>query len=145
MLSILSNAQLRAALAPWFAAGLLAGCAAQPAVVEPVAVEPPGAAVAETPPVAEPEAEPVLETRAEAAGEVAVVPPQPPPRPAWQRDDVLWIQQRLQDLGYYDGAIDGAPGPATRQAIRDYQKDQDVTADGQPSPALREFMWRNGG
>jgi hypothetical protein len=138
---------MRATPAPWPAALLLAGCAATPPAPAPAPAEPPAAAVVEVPPEPAPAAaaEPAVEPPAEPPGEVAVVPPPPPPPPAWKRDDVLWIQQRLQDLGYYDGAIDGAVGPGTRRAIREYQKDQDVTADGQPSAALREFMWRNGG
>jgi ABC-type phosphate/phosphonate transport system substrate-binding protein len=59
--------------------------------------------------------------------------------------DVAWIQQRLQDLGYYQGDIDGEVGKATREAIKQYQQDQDVESDGRPTAELREFMWRNGG
>ena len=59
--------------------------------------------------------------------------------------DVAWIQQRLQDLGYYQGDVDGEVGKATREAIKQYQQDQDVESDGRPTAELREFMWRNGG
>ena len=123
------------------AALLLSACAVQPPA--PAAEPAPPAEIVEVPPAPEPA--PTLPTapEPEAAGEVAVVAP--PPAPVWKRDDVLWIQERLQELGYYEGAVDGAVGPGTRQAIRDYQQDQDVKADGQPTAALREFMWRNGG
>lgn len=66
-------------------------------------------------------------------------------QPSYDKADVIWIQQRLKDLGYYDGPVDGSVGKATRGAVRDYQRDQDVTADGQPTAELREFMWLNGG
>ena len=68
-----------------------------------------------------------------------------PQKPVYDKGDVIWIQQRLKDLGYYDGPVDGSVGKATRGAVRDYQKDQDVNADGQPTTELREFMWLNGG
>ena len=63
----------------------------------------------------------------------------------YNRDDVIWIQQRLKDLGYYDGPVDGSAGKATRNAVMEYQREQDVPADGQPTAELREFMWLNGG
>jgi len=66
-------------------------------------------------------------------------------QPKYNRDDVIWIQQRLKDLGYYEGPIDGSAGKATRNAVMEYQREQDVTADGQPTAELREFMWLNGG
>ena len=65
--------------------------------------------------------------------------------PDANRGDVLWIQQRLQELGYYQGPVDGNAGNATRAAIQGYQRDQGIVADGQPTAELREFMWRNGG
>ncbi len=78
----------------------------------------------------------------EADGQSVMLPPE---IPAYDSDDVRWIQQRLQDLGYYNGVIDGSVGSATRSAIRNYQNDQDIEADGRPTAELREFMWRNGG
>jgi peptidoglycan hydrolase-like protein with peptidoglycan-binding domain len=66
-------------------------------------------------------------------------------QPEFDHDDVIWIQQRLKDLGYYNGPVDGSVGQVTRGAIKEYQRDQDVTASGVPSAELREFMWRNGG
>ena len=65
--------------------------------------------------------------------------------PTYNTGDVIWIQQRLKDLGYYEGPVDGSVGSATRNAVIEYQRDQDVTADGKPTSELREFMWLNGG
>lgn len=61
------------------------------------------------------------------------------------RGDVVWIQQRLRELGYYPGPVDGQVGKATRDAIRAYQSDQQLPQDGAATPALQDFMWRNGG
>ena len=36
---------------------------------------------------------------------------------------VAELQSRLASAGYYHGAIDGILGPATRRAIRDYERD----------------------
>jgi len=51
-------------------------------------------------------------------------------------------QEALLALGYDIGEIDGAVGPATRKAIRGFQKEQGLTVDGAPSPALLEAMRR---
>jgi hypothetical protein len=71
--------------------------------------------------------------------------PVKPDEPDYDPEDVLWIQQRLQELGYYVGPVDGSVGSATRDAISEYQTEQGVEADGQPTGELRDFMWRNGG
>ena len=76
---------------------------------------------------------------------VVPVPPEEPEQPSYNTDDVLWIQQRLQELGYYKGSVDGAVGAATRDAVKAYQRDQGLQGDGQPTAELRDFMWRNGG
>jgi len=68
-----------------------------------------------------------------------------PVKPRYKKDDVLWIQQRLEELGYYTGPVDGAYGRVTREAIKAYQADQEIAQDGRPTSELRDFMWRNGG
>ena len=55
---------------------------------------------------------------------------------------VAWIQSRLQVLGYYKGPSNGDVGPRTRAAIRAYQRDHGLLVDGEPSPALAEYMYR---
>lgn len=86
----------------------------------------------------EPEAQPQVQVQVQAQ-------PEPESQPSYNHDDVVWIQQRLQDLGYYNGDIDGSVGRATRTAVEEYQQEQGVESDGQPTTKLREFMWRNGG
>jgi len=134
-----SLAPLQGAVTVLAAALMLAGCAARvpevPVVTESAApeVEP---VQAETVAASEP-----VEVAVQEEGEVAAAPA----APVFNRDDVLWIQQRLQELGYYNNAVDGAVGQATRNAVRAYQQDQDIRADGRPTRELRDFMWRNGG
>lgn len=40
------------------------------------------------------------------------------------------IQQRLKDLGYYNGEIDGILGQASIQAIKNFQRDNGLVVDG---------------
>lgn len=40
------------------------------------------------------------------------------------------IQKALKKAGYYNGALDGKIGPGTRDAIRAFQKDNGLHADG---------------
>ncbi len=126
---------------------LLAACtvaAPEPVLEEPApaAVEMPSiSAVPEA--VAEPQIEVIEPSEPQPVEKVGTVAP--PPKVLYQREDVLWIQQRLQELGYYSGRIDGAVGAATRDAVKAYQRDQDIRDDGRPTAELREFMWRNGG
>ena len=40
------------------------------------------------------------------------------------------IQRALKGAGYYDGEVDGKIGPATRDAIRAFQRDNKLKADG---------------
>lgn len=59
--------------------------------------------------------------------------------PGQQRLDrrtVADVQQRLLDLGYDPGPSDGRMGPKTRSAIRAYQKDSGLSADGRITASL---------
>ncbi len=40
------------------------------------------------------------------------------------------IQKALKGAGYYSGGIDGKIGPDSREALRNFQKDNSLTADG---------------
>lgn len=50
------------------------------------------------------------------------------------------IQQMLTELGYRPGAVDGAMGERTRQAIRRYQSNTGLGVDGHPSEALLQHL-----
>jgi His-Xaa-Ser repeat protein HxsA len=44
--------------------------------------------------------------------------------------NVSEVQSALARAGYYDGAIDGSLGPATRNALRRYQRDRRLSVTG---------------
>ena len=47
-----------------------------------------------------------------------------------QGEEVRRIQKKLKELGYYNGAIDGVYGSATKKAVIAFQKNCGITADG---------------
>ena len=53
---------------------------------------------------------------------------------------VRGIQRRLKALGWDPGPLDGAMGPRTRQAIRDYQQRFGLTAAGRPTGKLLDHL-----
>lgn len=135
---------------------LVAGCASQPSsgpLSSTSVAEDDETTLVETMPVSQPvEVVNVAATLPAQQGDIATLMPEDGEQgvarvqqPEFDHDDVIWIQQRLKDLGYYNGPVDGSVGQVTRGAIKEYQRDQDVTASGVPSAELREFMWRNGG
>lgn len=65
------------------------------------------------------------------APKAAEVAPLPPADPLLQD-----IQRELARRGLFKGEVNGRPGTATTQAIRDYQFSQRVAVDGRPSEAL---------
>jgi hypothetical protein len=55
------------------------------------------------------------------------------------------VQTALAREGYYDGAIDGNFGPATRNALRGYQRDHGLQVTGNIDRAVtRALRLRNG-
>ncbi|MBX3519065.1 MAG: peptidoglycan-binding protein [Xanthobacteraceae bacterium] len=71
--------------------------------------------------------------------------PQPRPADAPARDvgDLIQnIQRELSVRGYYNGAVDGVPGPRTEQAIRDFQKGKGGQNTLEPSDALLNLIKR---
>jgi lytic murein transglycosylase len=66
---------------------------------------------------------------------------------AWPRDlkplsrnALLALQQALQSRGFDPGSIDGVPGPATRGAIRRWQRSAGLAADGYPTQELLDRL-----
>lgn len=51
-------------------------------------------------------------------------------RPGDSNTDVKKLQEALKILGYYSGSIDGKYGSGTTKAVKEYQKDEGLTADG---------------
>lgn len=68
-----------------------------------------------------------------------VVTPSPAPtpappagivRPGDRSDDALKVQERLKELGYYNGALDGSFGEGSVQALKNFQKKNGLNPDG---------------
>jgi peptidoglycan hydrolase-like protein with peptidoglycan-binding domain len=56
------------------------------------------------------------------------------------RSEVLELQTALNQRGFSSGTPDGVMGPATRGAIRNYQRSVGVPADGFPSTTILERL-----
>lgn len=50
------------------------------------------------------------------------------------------VQQKLKELGYYNGAIDGIIGTQTVTAIKNFQRDNGLTVDGIVGPKTAELL-----
>jgi peptidoglycan hydrolase-like protein with peptidoglycan-binding domain len=73
--------------------------------------------------------------------------PVPPPRPETasiraKAGLVLDIQRALAERGYYDGEVDGLPGPRTHQAIREFEAAQGLKVTGETNEALLAHVLR---
>ena len=73
----------------------------------------------------------------------------PPPVRDWKRPftrlsvaEAEELQLRLQRKGFYDGAVDGKPGPVTRSAIKAFQAQTGLSQDGYPSLEVLEVLRR---
>ena len=45
-------------------------------------------------------------------------------------DEVVTLQKKLKQWGYYDGAVDGVFGAGTEKAVQYFQRKNGLTADG---------------
>ena len=57
-------------------------------------------------------------------------------------DEIAELQRRLQKAGYDTGDVDGVLGRLTIRAVRNYQKDRGLAADGFATPGLLEVLSR---
>jgi len=55
-------------------------------------------------------------------------------------EEVTKIQSRLRDWGYYNGSVDGYYGSGTVSAVKQFQRDNGLTADGVAGPATLEAI-----
>ena len=56
------------------------------------------------------------------------------------RDQVKALQAALNDHGFPAGVADGQVGPATRQALRAWQRGAGLPADGYPTPEMLQKL-----
>ncbi|MEK8031307.1 lytic murein transglycosylase [Ideonella sp. DXS29W] len=71
---------------------------------------------------------------------LAVQAPWPRDLVALTRSQVMALQTALNDRGFASGTADGAVGPATRQAVRAYQRSVGLAADGFPTLDLLQRL-----
>lgn len=57
-------------------------------------------------------------------------------------DDIVALQQRLLDLGFQVGRVDGRYGSQTEHAVRDFQRNVGVPPDGTCGPATLKALGR---
>ncbi len=55
-------------------------------------------------------------------------------------EEVRRIQKKLKELGYYKGSVDGIYGTATQKAVKSFQKNCGITADGIAGPKTLKFL-----
>lgn len=76
------------------------------------------------------------------AAKVAITPePTEVPTPTPDTSSMGAVQQRLADLGYYTGTVDGLSGPATKKAITLFQQQHGLSADGIYGPATAAVLF----
>ena len=54
------------------------------------------------------------------------------------------LQQRLKDLNYYSGSVDGKFGDATEAAVMAFQQQNHLTVDGKAGPATQRVLYSTG-
>jgi len=74
------------------------------------------------------------------AGQGPLVAKKPANDRPLSRQDVSAIQRLLEELGYDAGGVDGIIGSKTRSAIRSFQQQARLPADGYPSAGLLERL-----
>ena len=81
------------------------------------------------------------------APRVAVAPPPPPPPPRAvpisDTTTVRTVQNRLKQLGYYDGPADGVWGPGTQVALERFENAKGLRTTGQLNTATLDAMGLN--
>ena len=58
-----------------------------------------------------------------------------------QNDEVRRLQQRLKDLGFYTGEVDGQYGPGTQASVILFQEQHGLTADGIAGEGTRTRLY----
>jgi peptidoglycan hydrolase-like protein with peptidoglycan-binding domain len=104
----------------------------------------PSVAVTTSPPAASPSATPTPSTTASAAPTSAAPAPTKPPHVGLQTGDkgpqVLALQKRLAQLGFWLSAADGSYGDTTQQAVLAFQKAAGLERDGVAGPQTMKAL-----
>lgn len=74
------------------------------------------------------------------AGQPGVLAPWPRDLAALSRSQVQALQTALNERGFASGTPDGIAGPATREALRQWQRSVGLPPDGYPTTALLERL-----
>lgn len=61
-----------------------------------------------------------------------------------QGDEVRRIQKKLKNLGYYKGAVDGVYGTGTQKAVKEFQQNCGIKADGIAGPKTIRYLGLEG-
>jgi len=65
-------------------------------------------------------------------------------RPGMSGLDVQYTQDRLKELGYYNGASDGQYGSGTEAAVRAFQQNNRLTVDGKVGAKTAQVLFSDG-
>ena len=65
-------------------------------------------------------------------------------RPGMSGLDVQYTQDRLKELGYYNGTSDGQYGSGTEAAVRAFQENNGLTADGKVGSRTAQVLFSSG-
>ena len=57
--------------------------------------------------------------------------------------EVKALQNRLKELGYYKGSVDGDYGPGTIEAVKAFQRAHNLSADGKAGPQTQKAVYSN--
>lgn len=74
------------------------------------------------------------------AGQGGVEQEWPRPVDSLSIDEKIELQQLLREKGYYEGEIDGQPGSATREAIRQFEKQAGLQVNGMPTRSVLDAL-----
>ena len=66
--------------------------------------------------------------------------PEEPMHVGDQGDEVLAVQEKLSQMGYVVGSMDGVYGEVTAEAVRTLQKEKNLPVDGKISPELYKTL-----
>jgi len=74
-------------------------------------------------------------------GAAEMVTPEPALHNGSQGEKVWQLQERLKELGYYTGEVDGQFGPGTKEAVIAFQKKNGLDADGLAGEETQKVLY----